>query len=165
MSLGTLPASTTCAFKTTVQGLDDLAAQKDAQGQPLYPDAYRVIATSTVDPNTTTVDTQGTVATITTTYKLQVAGAITLTTAATETLPYNSLKQLLPNSYKYTINCGSGDLNVTLDRDGAVKELTGNSQIPANTQCTLTQVTTNDARLTRTTTMTPSNGNLSLIHI
>ncbi|WP_296178989.1 DUF5979 domain-containing protein [uncultured Mobiluncus sp.] len=159
VSLGTLPASTTCAFKTTVQGLDDLAAQKDAQGQPLYPDAYRVIATSTVDPNTTTVDTQGTVATITTTYKLQVAGAITLTTAATETLPYNSLKQLLPNSYKYTINCGSGDLNVTLDRDGAVKELTGNSQIPANTQCTLTQVTTNDARLTRTTTMTPSNGN------
>lgn len=161
VSLGTLPASTTCAFKTTVQGLDKLAAAEDPEhpGQKLYPDAYRVITTSTVDPTTTTVDTEGTVAAITTTYKLQVAGAITVTTASTETLPYNSLKQLLPNSYKYTINCGSGDLNVTLDRDGAVEELTGNQQIPENASCTLTQATKDNAKLTRTTTMTPSNGN------
>lgn len=161
VNLGTLPATTTCAFKTTVQGLDDLATQKDAQNQPLYPDASLVIATSTVNPDTTTVDLDGTVAAITTTYKLQVAGAITVTTASTETLPYNSLKQLLPTSYNYTINCGKGDLNVTLDRDGAVKELTGQSEIPPNTQCTLTQATTNDTRLTRTTTMTPSNGSPS----
>lgn len=158
VDLGTLPATTTCAFKTTVQGLDDLAAQKDAQGQPLYPDASRVIATSTVDPNTTTVNLNGTKAKITTTYKLQVAGAITVTTASTETLPYNSLKQLLPDNYDYTINCGKGDLNVTLNRDGAVEELTGNTEIPADTECTLTQHTTDNAKLTRTTTMTPSNG-------
>lgn len=160
VSLGKLPASTTCAFKTTVQGLDELAAQKDAQGQLLYPDAYRVITTSTVDPDTTTVDLNGTVAKITTTYKLQVAGAITLTTASTETLPYNSLKQLLPDNYDYTISCEGQSQNKTvrLDRVNGETVLTGNQQIPANTQCTLTQATTNDARLTRTTIMTPSNG-------
>ena len=160
VSLGTLPATTTCTFKTTVQGLDKLASAEDPEhpGQKLYPDAYRVITTSTVDPTTTTVNSSGTPAKITTTYKLQVAGAITLTTASTETLPYNSLKQLLPDNYKYTINCGKGDLNVTLNRDGAVEELTGNPEIPANTQCTLTQATTDNAKLTRTTTMTPSNG-------
>ena len=161
VDLGTLPATTTCAFKTTVQGLDELAAQKDAQGQPSYPDASRVIATSTVDPNTTTVDTQGIVATITTTYKLPVAGAITLTTAATETLPYNSLKQLLPDNYDYTISCaGQGqNVEVTLNRVNGETVLTGNKQIPADTQCTLTQATTDNVKLTRTTTMTPSNGN------
>lgn len=158
VDLGTLPVTTTCAFKTTVQGLDDLAAQTNAQGQPLYPDASKVITTSTVDPNTTTVDLNGTKAKITTTYKLPVAGAITLTTASTEAVPYNSLKQLLPPSYKYTINCGKGDLNVTLNRVNGETVLTKNKQIPANTSCTLTQATTNDARLTRTTTMTSSNG-------
>lgn len=161
MSLGKLPATTTCSFTTTVQGLDDLAAQTNAQGQPLYPNAYRVITTSTVDPTTTTVDLNGTKAKITTTYKLQGAGAITMTTASTETLPYNSLKQLLPPSYNYTISCaGQGqNVEVILNRVNGETVLTGNPQIPANTECTLTQATTDDARLTRTTTMTPSNGN------
>lgn len=161
-SLGTLPATTTCTFKTTVEGLDQLASAEDPEhpGQKRYPDAYRVIATSTVDPNTTTVDTQGTVAKITTTYKLQVAGAITLHTESGDTLPYASLKTLLPDSFDYTISCAgqSQNVEVTLNRVNGETVLTGNEQIPANTQCTLTQTTTNDARLTRTTTMTPSNG-------
>lgn len=162
VDLGTLPLTTTCAFKTTVQGLNQLAAKEDPEhpGQKLYPDASKVIATSTVDPNTTTVDLNGTKAKITTTYKLPVAGAITLTTASTQTVPYNSLKQLLPRDYTYTITCAGQGQNVEaiLNRVNGETVLTGNKQIPANTRCTLTQATTDNAKLTRTTTMTPSNG-------
>lgn len=162
VNLGKLPATTTCTFKTTVQGLDQLAAAEDPEhpGQKLYPDAYRVITTSTVDPTTTTVNFSGTPAKITTTYKLPVAGAITLTTASTEVVPYSSLRSGLPRSYNYTISCvgQSQNVEVTLNRVNGETVLTGNTQIPQNTSCTLTQATTNDARLTRTTTMTPSNG-------
>ena len=162
VDLGVLPIGTTCTFTTEVQGLEALATQEDPNntGHLLYPEAYRVIPTTTVDAASTSVTVGGTVAKITTRYKLQTAGAITLHTESGDTLPYASLKTLLPGSYQYQIDCGTGQqpYSVTLNREGGNAEISNATQIPANAQCTLTQVTNDNAKLARNTTMTPSIG-------
>ncbi|NMW47083.1 hypothetical protein HHJ69_03150 [Mobiluncus curtisii] len=158
VDLGTLPIGTTCTYATEIPGLPDLTKATGANGAPRYPDANRVIASTTVESPNVTLD--GAPAKITTTYKLQTAGNITLHTESGDTLPYASLKSGLPDYYDYTISCKGQSQNKTvrLDRVNGETVLTGNTQIPADTECTLTQVTNDDPRLTRITKMTPSNG-------